>query len=185
MNSKRAAIEMSTTTIVVIVLSVSLLIFGMIFIKNIMCSGINLTNKITEGVENEIKNLYSVNDYGVKCMGEGGEDVKLGDGGTRQIGCVIKVNEQTEFDLVVKSIESLSGTPTDIVQNWIIDQDWTGKIAPGFKTVVVAVLKIPQKVSETHLKIIIEGTNKNTGSTETYIARVNIVHVGGLTSAIC
>jgi len=186
MNSKKAAIQMSTTTIIVIVLSVTLLIFGMIFVKNIMCSGIILTDKITSGVENEIKNLFSVNDYGIKCMGEGGEDVRLGDGGGRQIFCVANPGEETEYKLEITSIESLGGASTETVQGWVLDQGWEGTIPSKGKTVTVVKLNVPKNLpQETSLKIEIKETNKDTGGTETHISYIDIVHVSGLTSAIC
>ncbi|MDO8623619.1 MAG: hypothetical protein Q7R52_05230 [archaeon] len=185
MKSKRAAMEMSIGTIVTIVLLMTILIFGMIFIRNIMCSGIVLTDKISTSVENEIVNLFGTNDYGVKCMGEEGQNVKLGDGGSRQVFCIINANEQTEYELTVKNIESLAGTSNENVQKWIVDKDWKGTMAPGQKAVTVAVLDIPQKISDTQLKIEIEESNKNTGTTETHTSYVNIVHVSGLTSAVC
>lgn len=183
---KKAAIQMSTTTIIVIVLSVALLIFGMIFVKNIMCSGIVLTDKITSGVENEIKNLFSVNDYGIKCLGEGGQDVRLGDGGKRQIYCVVNPGEQTEYSLEVTSTESLDGASDDEVQTWLLDSGWQGTIPSGGKTVTVALLDIPKNLAkDTALKITIEETNLGTSATETHISYVDVTHVSGLTSAIC
>ena len=182
---KIGAMEMSVGTIVTIVLLMTVLILGMIFIKNIMCSGIVLTDQISKNVENEVRNLFGASDYGVKCMGEQGQEVKLGDGGSRQVICVINTDTQTNYKLTVKSISSLSGVPTANVQNWISDKDWTGSAAPGQKTVTVAVLNIPKGISNTNLKLEIEEENLDTGSLDTHIAYVNVVHVSGITSAVC
>jgi hypothetical protein len=157
----------------------------MIFVKNIMCSGIILTDQISKNVENEVKNLFGANDYGVKCMGESGQEIKLGDGGSRQVICLINTDTQTNYKLTLKSIESLKGVSTANVQKWISDKDWTGKVSAGQKTVAVAVLEIPKEVSSTNLKLEIEEENLDTGSTETHTSYINVVHVSGMTSAVC
>ena len=51
---KKGAIEFSMTTIIVIALSVTMLVFGMIFVRNIVCGAIILTDKVTESATNEI-----------------------------------------------------------------------------------------------------------------------------------
>jgi hypothetical protein len=183
--SKHAAMEMSMGTIVTIVLLLIVLIMGVFFVTNIMCAGITLTDQVTSEMENEIKNLFGTSDYGIKCMGEGGHEVKLGDGGKKQIACIINTDTTTEYDLKVKSVESLKGTTTDTVQRWILDQDWSGIVSAGEKTVTVLVLDIPKKVSSTTLKIEIEEENKETGTTETHISYIDVIHVGGLRSAVC
>ena len=180
---KKGAMELSIGTIVIIVLAISMLVLGLIFTKNIMCSGIILSDQISSGVENEIKGLFDVDDYGVKCMGEGGEEIKLGDGGRRQIACVIKTDESIEYDLRIKSIESLKGVSSANVQKWILDQDWKGSVASGDKTVSVAVLDIPKNVDATSLKIIVQEITDF--GEQTHTLYIDVVHLGGLTSAVC
>ncbi len=177
--------EFSMTTIIIIVLGVTMLIFGMIFVRNVMCSGIIITDKLTENVENEVRSLFGANDYGIKCMGEAGQQIKIGDGGQRQIACMINVNEETDYELKVVEVKSLGGTPQEIVEGWILDSGWSGTASPGPKTVTVLVFDIPEKVSDTNLKITINELNKNTGVDDTHTSYINIVHVSGLTSAIC
>lgn len=185
--SKKAAIEMSMGTVVVIVLSVTILIFGMIFVKNIMCAGIVMTDQIDERVTNEIQTLFGTSDYGVRCMGESGQEVTLGEGGTRQIVCVINTDTQATYTLNVKSVESISNTgePTSAVQRWIIDQDWTGPVAPGQTTPTVLVLDIPRGVSATKIKVIIEESTRESATMSTHTLYIDIKHVGQVTSTIC
>lgn len=181
--NKFAAMEMSIGTIVVIVLAMSMLILGLVFVRNIMCSGIIITEQISAGAENEIKGLFNVDDYGVKCMGEAGEEVKLGDGGKRQIVCVVKTDETLDYDLKIKSIESIGGVKTNVVQDWIIDKDWKGKVAPGEQTVVVAVLDIPRNTDSTNLKITLE--EKTAVNARTHTMYIDIQHVSGINAAVC
>jgi hypothetical protein len=182
---KKAAMEMSMGTIVTIVLLIAVLILGLVFVRKIMCSGIILTDKIDEGLTNEITSLFGQDDYGVKCMGESGQQVKVADGGTRQIFCVINSKEQIEYNLKVKGIESLDGVTTKIVESWILDQDWKGKVSSGKTTKTILVLNIPDKVDNTNIELEIEVENLKTGSKETHNSYVNIVHVGGVSAAIC
>jgi len=185
MFSKKAAMEMSMGTIVTIVLLMSVLILGLVFVKNIMCSGIILTDDITASVKNEIKGLFGTNDFGVKCMGEEGQEIKLGDGGRRQIGCMINADETTDYILTIKEVSSLKGTKTELVEKWVLDEGWEGVVSPGQKTVTVMVLDVPKKISDTNLKIEIEEENLNTGNKVTHISYIDFTHVGALTSAVC
>jgi len=183
--SKKAAIEMSMGTIVVIVLSVTILIFGMIFIKNIMCSGIVLTDKVDENVANELKALFGTSDYGVKCMGQDNQEVTIGDGGRRRVTCVINTDTAYTYTLNIKNIESLGGVDSAIVQRWAVDRDWKGKVSPGQSTQTVLVLDIPRDVSSTTLKITLDEYVQETGSTQTHTMYLDVKHVSGLTSTIC
>jgi len=186
-NIKRAAMEMSVGTIVTIVLLMALLVLGLFFIRNIMCSGIVLTDQIDEKVSNEIKGLFGETDYGVKCMGEGNQDVKVGDGGRKRIFCVINTKEQASYDLKVVDIESLKGVETSKVKNnWIKDEDALGvSVSPGTKDVVVMLLDVPDGVTDTSLKIEVSSENLDTGQTDTHIMYVDVVHVGGVSATIC
>jgi len=185
--SKKASIEMSMGTIVVIVLSVTILIFGMIFIKNIMCSGIIMTNQIDEKVSNEIKSLFGSGDYGVRCMGEGGQEVTIGDGGKRHIVCIISTDTQYTYNLNIKSVESISntGASTSQVQKWIISEDWTGLVSVGQTAQTVLLLDIPRGISATTLKIIVEETVKETGSMRTHTLFIDVKHLGQIAATIC
>lgn len=185
--NKRAAMEMSVGTIVTIVLLMALLVLGLFFIRNIMCSGIVLTDQIDEKVSNEIKGLFADEDYGVICMGEGNQDVKIGDGGRKRIFCTLKVKEETEYELKVVSIESLKGVPTNTVKNWVKDQDWKGQTNSGDKVPekVVLLLDVPDGVSDTNLKIEVSSENINTGQIDTHIMYIDVVHTGGVSAAIC
>jgi len=180
---KTGAMEMSIGTIVTIALLMVVLVLGMYLIRTIMCSGIVLTEEVSGNVKNEIKGLFGVEDYGIKCMGEAGKDIALGDGGRRQVVCVINTDTQTDYTLRVKNIESLKGVPINTVREWVLDEDWTGTVSPGQTTVTVLLLDIPREVSNTNLKIEIEeddGLNK-----KTHISYIDVKHVGTLNSAIC
>lgn len=185
MKNKKAAMEMTMGTIVTIVILVSVLILSLILVKNVMCGGIILTDQVVEGAENELKNLFGNTEYGVKCMGEEGDEITLGDGGKRQIICIINTDETIKYNLKLNSIESLSGASTNVVKTWVSDKNWQGSVSPGKKTVTVLLLDVPRNVDDTSLKIEIEEENKDTGNIDTHILYLNVKHLGQITSAMC
>ena len=182
---KRGAIELSVGTIIIIVLAMAMLILGMVLVRSIMCAGIQMTEQVSVGVQNEIKGLFGSTEYGVKCMGEGGQEAKLGDGGRRQIVCIINIDEAAKYSLKVNSITSSKGTPSKEVAKWVLDKDWQGDVSPGTKTVTVVLLDVPKKVSDTALEVEIEEENLDTGVKETHTSYIDVVHVGTITAAVC
>jgi len=170
-------------TIVVIVLAVSMLILGMIFVRSIMCSGIIISEEISSNVQNEIRGLFGANDFGVKCMGEGGEEISIGDGGRRKVTCVVKTEEGGKYSLVLKEIKSLTN-PTQNVQAWVIDSGFDGNVGVGDNDVSVVTLNIPKNTPTTTLKITVEETNPN-GVKKLHVSVIDVKHVGAFTSAIC
>lgn len=184
--NKKAAMEMSMGTIVVLVLGVSMLILGMVLIRNIMCSGLQITEDLSAGVKNEIKTLFGADKLGVKCLGQGGAEIKLGTGGKRSVICIFKTDSETEYDLQVTAVESLSGASTDIVNNWVIDKGWKGKVIPGQEQEETVVLfDIPRDAPSTAIKITMEARNLNSGSQQTITSRVEVVPTGFVRGAIC
>ncbi len=184
-NRKKAAMEMSMNTIVVLVLGVTLLIVGMIFIRNIMCSGIQITEDLSTGVKNEIKSLFGADKFGIKCLGEGGQDVRLGTGGRRKVDCMIKTESNENYDIQVKSIESLQGASADTVNKWAISKGWAGAVPPGQeKEVTVLLLNVPSTAPATTLKITLQSTS-DTGGVETIISIIDVVPTGFVRGAIC
>lgn len=184
--NKRAAMEMSVGTIVTIVLLLSVLILGLYFTRNVMCSGIIMTDQINQKVQNEVLNLFAEDDYGVKCLGEGSEEAVLGDGGRRHVFCVIKTKENAEYELKIVDIEVLKGMPEKKVKEWVLSEGWKGNVLPGKDNPqTVLLLDVPDSVTDTSLKIKIESTNKDTGTPETHYSYVDITHVGGISSAVC
>jgi len=185
MTNKKAALELTMGTVVIVVLSVSMLILGMILIRNIMCAGMQISEDISSGVKNEVKNLFGADKFGVKCMGEGGQDIKIGTGGRRKVICIIKTEEQTTFQLIATKVESLKGASTDTVQKWILSKEWSGSVSPGAdKEADVLLLDIPRDAPTSTLRITIQA-NSGTGSSDTIISTIDIVPTGFIKGSIC
>jgi|GEM_PF-873766 len=185
---KKAALEMSIGTIVIMVIAVTMLILGIVLVRSIMCTGMQMTDEINRGMKAEIIKLFGSEDVGVKCMGEGGgSEVKLGSGGRRAIGCVIKVDENVEYELAVKSIESIKGASTSTVEKWVIKEGWEGSVIPGGdgKDVVVVLLDIPRDAPTTTLDIEIESENKASGVKDTHNLIIDIQPANFFTNTMC
>lgn len=60
--SKKAAIELSIGTVVIIVLAMSMLILGIILIRNIFSTATSSITEIDQGVKDEINRLFAEND---------------------------------------------------------------------------------------------------------------------------
>lgn len=184
--NKKGGIEMSMTTIVIIVISVIILIFGIIFARSVMCTGIQITQQVNDAVKNQLTTLFGEDNYGVLCMGENGQDIKLGTGGPRQVVCMIKTEEELDYTLKVKKVESLSpGTKDTVVDKWIVDQNWEGTVSPGDDNyATILMLDIPRDAPATRLKFTLEETN-SAGKVKTHVGYLNIVTVGFFQSTMC
>lgn len=182
--NKKAAIEMSMSTIIVLVLGVSMLILGMVLIRNIMCSGLQITQDVSAGVKNEIKTLFGADAIGVKCMGEGSQDVRLGTGGQRKVVCIIKTEEQANYKIVASEIKSLKGASTETVNKWALNKEWSGTVKPGADNeAAFLILDIPNDAPTTVLLIKIDITSGD--SAQTITSTINVAPTGFVRGAIC
>src|SRR3989344_6002033 len=57
--NKKAAIELSIGTVVIIVLAMSMLILGLVLIRNIFTGSIESVNTLTQGVQAEITGIFA------------------------------------------------------------------------------------------------------------------------------
>jgi len=184
---KKGALEMSIGTIVVIVIAITMLILGIVFVRSIMCSGIQISEDLSTGVRNEVKSLFGADKYGVKCMGEGGSEVKIGTGGRRTIVCIIKEDSPTTYNIKAVIEESLQGASTKTADAWVLDSGWKGDVSPGGdgKETVVMLLNIPRDAPATTLKLRITAENENSGSTTYHTSYIDIVPMGFFKTSLC
>ncbi len=77
--SKRGAIELSIGTIVIIVLAMSMLILGIVLVKNIFGVGMDVTDVIGNEVEQEITNMFGEGDKLAMAPSARRKDVQVGE----------------------------------------------------------------------------------------------------------
>jgi len=186
MKNKKGQLELSIGTIVVLVVGVSMLILGIILVRSIMCSGLQITEDLSTGVRNEVKNLFGADKLGVKCVGQGGAEVNLGTGGKRSLVCIFKSDEAAKYTVTVDKIESLTASvSSEIANTWVLDKGWSGNVVPGQEQEEVVVLfNLPRDAPNTALKISMTAT-KEGGSPQSITSRVTVVPTGFIKGAIC
>ncbi len=181
----KGAMELSIGTIVIIVLAMTMLIMGMVLIRTIMCSGLQITTEIDQGVRNEVINMFGSGEYGVRCIGEGNQEITLAGGGRRNTGCEITVSSETKYE-IVPEVESIGGADTDTVKGWIMDSGGEWDVIPGDSTTAPAlVMNIPDNVPDTTIRIDYQVKNLDTGTEQTRRAYVDVTHAGTLTMNMC
>jgi hypothetical protein len=197
--NKKGAIELSIGTIVIIVIAMSMLILGIVLVRQVMCAGINLTDKVTTETESEITNLFGTSEFGIKCQGEG-DQVKIGGGGSRPIACIVNDESGAYYTLDVTEIKLLKGKIGDIsappeqtiplADPLIVDKGVTNlRVDAGKKTIEVARLNVPRDIDASTIRITVQekkGPNPSPQTIkETHVLRIDLVPTGAFTSAIC
>jgi len=149
MRSKKAAMELSISTIVVIVLAMSMLIFGLILIKNIFAAGQNAIKMTDDQLSNELSKMY-------------GAELKLGVyPNSKQIEVVL--GKQGAFGVGIKNLRSGSTANTKFsYEVEVSDSRVEEKCGSGYSAeYMMALISVGE--SETDISIA-------TG--ETYVTRV-------------
>ncbi|MEK6890726.1 MAG: hypothetical protein AABX03_01165 [Nanoarchaeota archaeon] len=158
MRNKKAAIELSMTTIVVVVLSLSLLIMGFVLIRSIMCGAIGFTGEINNKVDKEVQRLFDNSNEEVSCIG-GGEPVSINPNGIANVYCSINAKVASEYRIRVKDIVPLDYPKNIDLESWLVVGNWDETIAPNDRNPKkVATLKLPEDAPEGVIRIKLEAT---------------------------
>ncbi len=129
--NRKAALQLSVGTIVVIVLAMTMLILGMVLVRTIMCGAVGLTEEINNKVKGQINDLFESTAGEVVCIGSGTEPVSLTPGKLSNIYCSIKAPQTAQYSIKVKDITGDILTTREL-QDWISGGEmWEGRIAPG------------------------------------------------------
>lgn len=110
MKNKKAAMEMSVGTIVTIVLLMTVLVLGLVMVKNIFSGSSKSIDQINEGVQSEINNLFSDGDTKLAIYPASREiTLKKGDIGGFGLSIINKNDEASEFSYTVE-VSEISST---------------------------------------------------------------------------
>jgi hypothetical protein len=155
---KSGAIELSMTTLIVVVLSLTLLILGFVFIRSIMCGAIVLTESINDKTEREVVQIFETSGGELVCDGSQ-EDGSLVPGEENHIYCAINAKTQgNDYYVTFTNIEPAGGISDREVVNWVTRKTWSENDFPTNdreprKTLTVS---IPEEASEGDVRINIE-----------------------------
>ncbi len=176
---RRAALELSVGTMIVIIFAVIMLIMGIFLIRSIMCGAIGLTGDINSKVEDEVNKLFGATGGEVQCIGSSGEAIKIAPGQTNIIYCGIRAPVQANYKI---ELMSYSGTYTssEEIAKWIIGGVWEGAVPPGQDTPIKAIrLNIPENAAEDTIILDIQvskdGTLISSQSLDFKVSRVGFV----------
>lgn len=144
--NKKAAIELSIGTIVVIVLAMTMLILGIVLVRSIFTGATESVNEINEGVKSEIKKLFQdENDKAVIRLTDNTAKIKQGD----EFNFVFAVRNNEEGSVTqtysYKTELADKGTCGDlsIPASWILFGEGTLSAAPQQTDEELIRLKVP------------------------------------------
>src|SRR3989338_8114558 len=119
MRNNKAAIELSMTTIVVVVLSLTLLIMGFVLVRSIMCSAIGLTDEIGGKAKDRVNELFESTGGEIQCIGSTGSPVAMAPGQLNIIYCGIKAPATAEYKFDIEIKEGLqSSIDENLLEDW-------------------------------------------------------------------
>jgi hypothetical protein len=151
---KRGAMELSLSTIVIVVLSLTLLILGFVLVRSIMCGAIDLTKQIQGATEDQVNDLFGSTGDAVQCIGER-TSIPISDGTSHEIYCRFKADQEYFYliktslevdrsDIIQKGVES-----STINRDWLIVKEEQKRIGSGDETLIsVSQLRIPPESPE-------------------------------------
>tara|TARA_Y100000310_G_scaffold66499_1_gene61829 strand:- start:1312 stop:1893 length:582 start_codon:yes stop_codon:yes gene_type:complete len=155
---KSGAIELSMTTLIVVVLSLTLLILGFVFIRSIMCGAIGLTESINDKTDREVAQLFETSGNELVCDGAQ-ESGTLVPGEENHIFCSINAKAQgNDYYITFTNIEPSGGISEREVVNWVTRRTWSENDFPTNdkdprKTLTVS---IPEEASEGNVRVNID-----------------------------
>jgi hypothetical protein len=184
---KKAAVEMSVGTIVIIVLSMTMLILGLVLVRSIMCGAVNLTGEVNKNVRSEITKMFDATGGEVACIGSGDKAVTLIPGGDQDIVyCAIKAPTEAKYTVTMQP--EIGGTiPKDKVNSWIIGKKtWTGTVSPGDEQPKKIIrLDIPENAPEGSVVITLKIEKEGEGHVSTQDLDFVVKRIGTIRSAMC
>jgi len=164
---KKAAIELSMTTIIVVVLSLVMLILGFFLVRNIMCGAITFSDEINQQTKNEIQNIYQTSEGELNCFGGGREPAYISPGEVSYILCSINAKETKDYRIVIERLYSLGGEVSEAeLKSWILENTWgPQEVSPNDETIKkVGAIKLPEEAPLVQIRAILKAERKdNTG----------------------
>lgn len=182
---KKGAIELSIGTIVVVVLAMTMLILGVVFVRNIMCGAIGLTGDINNQVRGEINKLFGATGDEVVCVGSGEQAVTLLPGKTNIIYCAVNAQKSATYNFELNKISATVSTEEKL-RSWISGEDSLSiDVAPGDKLPKkVLRLTIPNNAPEESIVITFK-IKKGNELISTQQLDFEVKRLSGFSSAIC
>ncbi len=127
---RRGALELSIGTIVIIVIAITMLILGIVFVRNTMCGALGLTGDLNDKVKGEVNRLFGSTGGEVQCIGSSGEAIKIVPGQVNIVYCGIKAPQTAKYSITLTDYSAAHSTKSDI-KAWLTTDSWDGSVSPG------------------------------------------------------
>ncbi len=182
---KKAAIELSMTTIIVIVLSIVLLILGFVFVRSIMCKAIGFTDQIGAKVDGEIKRLFESSSDDIVCIGSDTR-VAMTPGEENIIRCAFNVKSQGNYRVTLDDISSSDIDPRENIRSWVVQDNWDSELSPNDQAAqkVIRIL-LPEDAPEGNLNVRIKATKDSKSITGLKDLDFRITKQGVVRNVLC
>ena len=187
MNKKRAAMELSMSTVVIVVLALTMLIMGFILIRSIMCGAIGSIGQIEQQTNDMITNLFGAQGGEVSCIGEASPLNVNPNMGTITVMCGVNAPRRARYSFDVRLNDNFGGINPEIIrgQGWIIDQQADQEVSPEVQQpLMVATITLPKDVDEGNFQLIIESKRKGT-LYKTHYSTIKVSRTNVVTGFIC
>jgi hypothetical protein len=187
---RKAAIELSLGTIIIIVLGVTMLILGMVLVRAVMCSAISLTEETGKKASSELEKYFEEKGDEVVCIGESGE-ASIVPGARNYIWCSFDAPEGAEYTIKLDNYFPTTSTLSqNTIKSWIVLSEGKWAVSPGDKKAKAPIiLNVPKNAPEGGLKLTLQVKKKISGGTAEVILSpevyLKVTRVGFVRSAIC
>lgn len=172
MVNKKAAVELSIGTIVIIVLAMSMLILGLVLVRSIFTGATSNVDEINEKVRGEINKLFVDEDErAVLRLTENTAKVKLGDTlgiafGIRNTDTGITESSTFRYETVLDdtNIRENCGISEEVAERWISQGSGSTSVRPGEVEGEIIKINIPENspLCQTKYRILIYRPGKET-----------------------
>jgi hypothetical protein len=160
--NKKAAFEMSITTIVILVIAMTMLILGMILVRKMMCGAMGLTTDINDKVRGQIDDMFQSTGGEVQCIGSGAGSVDIIPGKVNYIWCGIKSTQKLGESVPVYSITVKSSTLALSTLGLIGQPRWSGPVSTSdTEPKKIIRLDLPKDSPEGLVTVQLEVTKNN------------------------
>jgi hypothetical protein len=186
MRNKKAAFEMSITTVIVIVIAVVMLILGLVFVRTIMCGALNIATTTIAGAEDEINKLFGEERGNeVTCMGVR-SPLDIVPGSYNIVGCGFRPTVQTTYtySFDITSARDINNQNIDTT-GWIT-QSLTGTktVGPGSTEYATFAIRPPSNAPEGLVVLDVE-VKKGGQIISSPTMMLNIKRIGWLQQSVC
>ncbi len=178
LKNKKAAVELSIGTIVIIVLAMSMLILGLVLVRSIFTGATDNVDEINEKVKEEIKNLFvSDDERAVLKLTESTAKVKQGAEfgvafGIRNTESGVVGSQLFRYDTILDdpNINKNCGVSKEIAEEWIKFGSGSLSVRPGDVDAERIKIVLPEDtpLCETKYRIIIHRPDKGESQSNPY-----------------